>query len=190
MRSIPKHHVLVIGGDTNAQIRKNGNNKYSLHNTSNRNGQHLTDFMIENRLTCLNTNYQKRERKLWTNTYANNSKAQIDYVFINKKWKNSAMNCESYFSFEGVSSDHRIVKAKIRLSRRKNATRTATTKNYDRALLNNRDIRGKYVLEFRNRFKTQQEKTKKGTPNDEYENFLNAHLEAAEKRIPTKRRTK
>ena len=59
----------------NAQIGKNGNNKYSLHNTSNRNGQHLTDFMIENRLTCLNTNYQKREGKLWTYTYANNSKA-------------------------------------------------------------------------------------------------------------------
>ena len=36
--SIPKHNVLVIGGDMNAQIGKNGNNKYSLHNTSNRNG--------------------------------------------------------------------------------------------------------------------------------------------------------
>ena len=45
VRSIPKHNVLVIGGDMNAQIGKNGN-KYSLHNTSNRNGQHLTDFMI------------------------------------------------------------------------------------------------------------------------------------------------
>ena len=56
VRSIPKH-MLVIGGDMNAQIGKNGNNKYSLHNTSNRNGQHLTDFMIENRLACLNTNY-------------------------------------------------------------------------------------------------------------------------------------
>ena len=87
--------------------------------------------MIENRLTCLNKNYQKREGKLWTHTYVNNSKAQIDYVFINKKWKNSAMNCEAYSSFEGVSSDHRIVMAKIRLSRRKNATRTARTKNYD-----------------------------------------------------------
>ena len=64
VRSIPKHNMLVIGGDRNAQIGKNGNNKYSLHNTSNRNGQHLTDFMIENRLTCLNTNYQKREGKL------------------------------------------------------------------------------------------------------------------------------
>ena len=61
VRSIPKHNMLVIGGDMNAQIGKNGNNKYSLHNTSNRNGQHLTDFMIENRLACLNTNYQKKE---------------------------------------------------------------------------------------------------------------------------------
>ena len=189
VRSIPKHNMLVIGGDMNAQIGKNGNNKYSLHNTSNRNGQHLTDFMIENRLACLNTNYQKREGKLWTYTYANNSKAQIDNVLINKKWKNSAMNCEAYSSFEGVSSDHRIVTAKIQLSLRKNAKRTATTKHYDWALLNNRDIRDKFVLELRNRFETQ-EKTEKSTPNDEYENFVNAHLEAAAKCIPTKLKTK
>ena len=190
VRSIPKHNMLVIGGDMNAQIGKNGNNKYSLHNTSNRNGQHLTDFMIENRLACLNTNYQKREGKLWTYTYANNTKAQIDYVLINKKWKNSALNCEAYSSFEGVSTDHRIVTAKIRLSLRKNAKRTATTKHYDWALLNNKDIRDKYVLELRNRFETLQEKTEKSTPNDEYENFVNAHLEAAAKYIPTKIKTK
>ena len=190
LRSIPKHNLLVIGGDMNAQIRKNRNNKYSLLNTSNRNGQHLTDFMIENRLTCLNTNYQKREGKLWAYTYVNNSKAQIDYVFINKKWKNSAMNCEAYSSFEGVSSNHRIVMAKLRLSLRKNATRTATTKHYDWALLNNRDIRDKYVLELSNRFETLQEKTEKGTPNDEYENFVDALLEAASKCILTKPRTK
>ena len=187
VRSIPKHNMLVIGGDMNAQIGKNGNNKYSLHNTSNRNGQHLTDFMIENRLACLNTNYQKREGKLWTYTYANNTKAQIDYVLINKKWKNSALNC-AYSSFEGVSTDHRIVK--IRLSLRKNDKRTATTKHYDWALLNNKDVRDKYVLELRNRFETLQEKTEKSTPNDEYENFVNAHLEAAAKYIPTKIKTK
>ena len=154
VRSIPKHNMFVIGGDMNAQIGKNGNNKYSLHNTSNRNGQHLTDFMIENRLACLNTNYQKREGKLWTYTYANITKAQIDYVLINKKWKNSALNCEAYSSFEGVSTDHRIVTAKIRLSLGKNAKLTATTKHYDWALLNNKDIRDKYVLELRNRFET------------------------------------
>ena len=41
VRSIPKYNLLVIGGDMNARIGKNRNSKYSLHNTSNRNGQYL-----------------------------------------------------------------------------------------------------------------------------------------------------
>ena len=100
------------------------------------------------------------------------------------------MNCEAYSSFEGVSSDHRIVTTKIRLNLRKDTTRTATAKHYGWAHLNNRDIRDKYVLELRNRFETLQQKTEKGTPNGEYENFVEAHLEAASKCIPTKHRTK
>ena len=74
VRSILKHNVLVIGGDMNAQIGKNVNHKLSLHNSSNRNGQHLTDFTLENRLTCLNTKFQKSEGKLWTYIYENNIK--------------------------------------------------------------------------------------------------------------------
>ena len=75
------------------------------------------------------------------------------------------MNCEAYSSFEGLSSDHRIFTAKLRLSLRKNATRTATTKHYGWALLNNnRDIRDKYASELTNRLKTLQEKTEKRYP--------------------------
>ena len=66
VRSILKHNVLVIDGDMNAQIGKTVNHKFSLHNSSNRNGEHLTDFTLENRLTCLNTKFQKREGKPWT----------------------------------------------------------------------------------------------------------------------------
>ena len=69
-------------------------------------------------------------------------------------------------------------------------TQTATTKHYDWALLDNRYISDKYIVELRNRFETLQEKTEKGTPNDEYENFVNVHLEAAAKCIPTKPKTK
>ena len=47
VRSFLKHNVLVIGGYMNAQISKNVN-KFSLHNSSNRNGVHLTDFTTEN----------------------------------------------------------------------------------------------------------------------------------------------
>ena len=113
VRSIPKHNV--IGRDMNAQIGKNVNNKFNLHNLSNRNGEHLTDCKLENRLTCENIKFQKRKGKLWTSTYAKKAKAQIDYILIKKKWNNSALNCE------GVSSDHRIATAKIRLRLRRNA---------------------------------------------------------------------
>ena len=65
VRGIPKHNLLVIGGNMNAQIGKLVNHKFSLYNSSNRNGEHLTDFTLENR-KCINTKFQKRMGKLWT----------------------------------------------------------------------------------------------------------------------------
>ena len=64
VHSIPKHNVLMIGKDMNAQIGKN--NEFSLHNSPNRNGQNLTNFTQENRFTYLNTKFQKGKGKLWT----------------------------------------------------------------------------------------------------------------------------
>ena len=78
VRSILKHNVLVIDGDMNAKIGKNVNNKFSLHNSSNSNGEHQTDFT----LTCLNTKFQKRKGKLWTYIYTNNTLVRIDYIFM------------------------------------------------------------------------------------------------------------
>ena len=93
----------------NSQIGKNANHKFSLHNLSNKNGKDLTVFPLENRLTCLNINFRKRRENYEP------TPTQImlkHYVFINKKCNNSTLNCEAYSSFEGVSSDHRIVTAK------------------------------------------------------------------------------
>ena len=59
VRSIPKYIVLIISGDINAQIGKNVNNEFSLHNSSNGNGEHLKDFTLENRLIYLHTNFRK-----------------------------------------------------------------------------------------------------------------------------------
>ena len=72
---ITKHNVLIIGEGINAQIGKNENKKFSLHNSPKRYGEHLRDFSLENGLTCLNTKFQKRKGKLWIYTYANNAEA-------------------------------------------------------------------------------------------------------------------
>ena len=111
---------------------------------------------------------------------------------MNKIWNISALNCEANSSFEGVSSDHRIVTAKIGLNLRRNAPKT-TTKTivlYDWFLLNNRDIRDKYTLTQRKKFDALPEKSETHTPSDEYENFVNAHFESAAEYIPIKQRDK
>ena len=115
-----------------------------------------------------------------------------------KKWNNSALNCEAYSSFEGVSSDHLIVTAKIvyrspkhiRLSLRRNTVRTTTTVHYDWSLLNNRDIRDKYALTLRNKFDARHLKTEIHTLNDKYSNFVNAYREVTAECIPNKQRAK
>ena len=65
VRSVHKYDVLIIERDMNAQFGKNVNNKFSLRHSSNRNGEHPTDFILKNRLTCLDTKFQKKKRKLW-----------------------------------------------------------------------------------------------------------------------------
>ena len=52
--------------------------------------------------------------------------------------------------------------------------------------LNNGDISDKYELRLWNKFDALEEKTETYTPNDEYENFVNAHLETVAECTPTK----
>ena len=47
IRRISKHNVLIINGDINAQKGKDENNKFCLHNSSNRNEEYLTEFSHE-----------------------------------------------------------------------------------------------------------------------------------------------
>ena len=109
---------------------------------------------------------------------------------MNKKRINSALDCVAYSSFEGVSSDNRIVIAKIRLSQRRNSMQITKTTHYDLPLLNNSDNNDKYTKTLRNKADALQEISEALTPNEEYYNFVNAHMEAAAECIPTKLRAK
>ena len=51
-------------------------------------------------------------------------------------------------------------------------------------------ISDKYTITLRNKFDALQEILETLTPNDEYENFLNARMEAAAEFIPINQRTK
>ena len=117
----------------------------------------LHNFINENNLICLKTHFQKKVGQLWTHKAPNKTLAQLDYVLINKKWKNSVKNCREYNSFISVASDHRIVISNIQLSLRANKNKSSRIKPYDWInLKNNADIRNKFIIEVKNRFEALQ----------------------------------
>ena len=75
----------------NAQISKDGNDKFCLCNSPSRNGEHLEKFS----LVYLNTKFQKTKGKLLIYIYPNESNAQLDDVYMKKKWINSTLNYEA-----------------------------------------------------------------------------------------------
>ena len=133
--------------------------------------------LLKNRLTCLNTKFQKRELKLWTYTCPNNAKVQQDCILISQKWKRT---------FERVFSDLKTATAKIRLSLRRNKIQTIKTTRYDWFSLVYRDISYKYTETLWNKFDTLQEISETHTPNDKYKIFVTAHMKAAAEFLLTK----
>ena len=126
---------------------------------------------------------------LRTHTFPNIAKAQANYKLINKKWINSALKCETYSSFEGVSSAHWIFTEKMHLNLCRNKKQTVQTTHYNRSSLTNKDIWNKCTVTTKNKFDSLREISETHTPNDNDENFLFAYIGVAAECIPTKPRT-
>ncbi|XP_066922611.1 craniofacial development protein 2-like [Clytia hemisphaerica] len=59
-RQVPKHNLLLIGGDFNAHLGQEDGYHFAYHHTTNRNGTMLNNFIKEQNLLALNTSFQKR----------------------------------------------------------------------------------------------------------------------------------
>ena len=103
--------MLFVIGDFNAHLGKDFA-LFSYHETTNTNGNYLIDLCQESDLIVTNTMFQKKKGKLWTYiSDMTGKKSQVDYILVNRKWKNSVKNSEAYSSFSSLGSDHRIVAA-------------------------------------------------------------------------------
>ena len=65
-RQIPKHNVHIIAGDFNAHLGQRDGFKFAYHEMTNRNDKMLNEYLLENKLICLNTRYQNIKGQLWT----------------------------------------------------------------------------------------------------------------------------
>lgn len=115
VEDIPPHAMLLIGGDMNAQIAKG----FSIHDTTNRNGQLFIDFIEQHNFVIGNTSFQKSTNKLWTFRSPKGDLSQIDFCIYRKRWRNSIKDCQAYSTSNPIGSDHRIVSATVKLSLRR-----------------------------------------------------------------------
>lgn len=190
INSIPKHNLKMICGDMNAKVGTQNSKILSFNRKSNRNGKLLLDMIEECELVLLNTKFQKRIGKLWTFTYPNGQKSQLDYILVNRKWINSVMNCETYSSFQSINSDHRIVTAEIRLSLRANKAKQKEVPHDWSKLRTDEGIKMTFTVEVKNRFDALQDMDEERTTETLYSNIMAATRKAMEEYIPKKVRNK
>ena len=53
-----------MDAEMNVHLNKDGNNKFCIRKSSNRNGVYEADFSLENRLACQNTKIRKKEKTM------------------------------------------------------------------------------------------------------------------------------
>ena len=92
---VPLHNFLVISGDLNAKLGPEHVN-FTYNTETNRNGEHLINFMKEFNLFSSNPSFMKPKGQLWTFEYPNGGRAQLDYLIFRKKWRNSVKDSRSY----------------------------------------------------------------------------------------------
>ena len=172
IQSIPKHNVLLVLGDFNAHLGED-QARFSYHKNTNSNGELMSDLADAAGLLITNTQFQKKQGKLWTyiSDMKENTKTQVDYILINKKWKSTVKNCQAYSSFSSIGSDHRIVTAKLKLSLR--TSKAPRRETPDWTALRNIDISQRYTIQVKNRFEALRTEVESAT--DEYEHFITAN---------------
>ena len=181
----------VIQGDFNAKV---GQGRYDdiagPHGLGCRNarGDTLIEWAKINNFMISNTWFKQPERRLWTwKSPDNNTKNQIDYILVRKRFRNSLISCKTYPGAD-CNSDHNPVVAKIRLKLKK-ITKSNREPRLDIELLRkNVELREMYSLEVRNKYAVLEEQQSIDDEQSIYEEWRTIKetlVETAAEVIPT-----
>ena len=186
-----KGDILVIIGDFNAKVGQHkGGDGDSMggHGLGKQNeaGERLVEFCEGNNMGIMNTWFQQPKRRLYTWTSPDGKyRNQIDYILINKRWKSTIRDVRTKPGAD-CGTDHELLVAtlKIKLKKLKRGNRLTT---YDC-----KNITHEYKIEIRNRFEILERDEMEGEEdtNNLWEKMKGTILQAAEKHIPKKKKTK
>lgn len=158
IKSIPKKDLTIIMGDFNAKVGKGRVGEivgpYGLGERNER-GDRLCNFCEEYQMVVTNTFFKLHPRRLYTWKSPKDSpnqiiRNQIDYIMINKRFRNSVISVKTYPGAD-IASDHNplvgVIKARLKIMKQKTNTK------YDWKKLKNPTIQSKIREELKDKFK-------------------------------------
>ena len=152
--NIPLRDHLFIMGDFNSKLGKLHNTypsaigKHTIGNANSR-GELLAHFCTRNQMVATNTRFQKRNLYTWTSPDGN-IQNQIDFILTRKPSVRLQLLDSTALNVPDIS-DHRMVKAKVRISFSWPKKQNANPK-YDLKQLKNPVVAQKFKIDIRNRF--------------------------------------
>ena len=120
LKKFAKRIPTLILGDFNARIASAESGHPSIGNfitksiqRTNDNGSLMLEFALENSMVIANSYFRHNYNKKYTWTHAKGAKAELDYILINKNWKQLITNV--IVKDPIVKTDHRLLIATTRL---------------------------------------------------------------------------
>jgi len=183
MKGCKSQEITIVMGDWNAKIGEGQENdvvgRFGLGQRNDR-GDRMADWCTENGMVITNTLFQCHFRKRYTWTQpGDRAKNQIDFILINKRFRNAVKNSHAYPGAD-IQSDHNPVVAKVRLSLNRIQKPQNKRKLMLRILKEDATIRENFKKEVLNNI----EEAPPESVQDHWNQLKTTISQAAEKHIP------
>ena len=172
LNKINNREIVVLAGDLNAKIGSDNTNKEQVMGkhalgSMNNNGEHLTDFCLENDLVIGGSLFSHKDvhKYTWVSPDGR-TKNQIDHITISRKWRSSLLDVRSKRGAD-INSDHILLKAVLKLKLKRIEVRKNGRRKFNlQKLIEQRE---EFNIELKNRFEILQNDRQAQTDNIELE---------------------
>ena len=148
------HDIVLVLGDLNAKV---GGGRFGEivgpygMGERNERGDKWVEWCVESEQVILNTWFRHHPRKLWTwRSPGDHYRNQIDYITINKRYRNIVTNARTYTGAD-CNSDHVPVVVDVRLKLKKPRKKKLKPK-FNFKMLNDERMKSLYSVTVRNKY--------------------------------------
>ena len=186
------HEVTLVMGDLNAKL---GNERvedivgpFGLGERNER-GDRWAEWCIENEQVVLNTWFRQPPRRLYTwMSPGDRVRNQIDYITINKRFRNAVKSTRT-FPGADCNSDHVPIVIEMAVKLKKPRKRKLKPKVNIKLLKSDSNIKDLYNVAVRNKFEALENEAEESTMQSVYDNLSAAIEEASAEILPKVTRT-